>query len=69
MEPGRKAWFALKREFGDNILYENGVLNREKLGDLIFTNVTNRKKLNEITHPEIYKEMLWNTIKYFLKGE
>lgn len=43
-------------------------LDRAKLGDLIFNDVEKRKKLNAITHPDIYKEMYWQTIKYFLQG-
>lgn len=27
-----------------------------------------RKKLNAITHPDIYKEIYWQTVKYFLQG-
>lgn len=69
MEPGRKAWYGLKRAFGESIFNENGELNREKLGNIIFDNKVNRKKLNEITHPEIYKEIVWSTIKCFFQGE
>lgn len=68
VEPGKKAWYGLKRAFGDDIFYEDGQLNRDALGDLIFINSANRRKLNEITHPEIYKEIVWSTIKCFFKG-
>ncbi|XP_029679060.1 dephospho-CoA kinase domain-containing protein [Formica exsecta] len=43
-------------------------LDRTKLGDLIFNDIEKRKKLNAITHPDIYKEIYWQTIKYFLQG-
>ncbi|XKL67842.1 hypothetical protein PGB90_003333 [Kerria lacca] len=68
VEPGRKAWKGLKQAFGNEIFHENGQLNRDALGDIIFDNATNRKKLNEITHPEIYKEIVWSTIKCFFQG-
>lgn len=68
VKPGRKAWKGLKRTFGEEIFYSNGELNREALGDIIFNNATNRRKLNEITHPEIYKEIVWSTIKCFFRG-
>lgn len=68
VEPGRKAWQGLKDTFGDAIFKPNGELDREALGDLIFNNPVNRRKLNEITHPEIYKEMFVSTVKCFFKG-
>lgn len=68
VEPGRKAWYGLKRAFGSEIFDDNGQLNREALGDRIFNNAANRRKLNEITHPEIYKEIVSSTIKCFFSG-
>ena len=32
--------------------------NREKLGEIIFTNPSKRKQLNDIIHPAIRAEML-----------
>lgn len=68
VEPGRKAWKRIKTEFGEEVFHENGTLNREALGELIFNDVEKRRKLNKITHPEIHKEIMWAAIKYFLKG-
>ena len=45
---------ALSNEFGKEIL-ENGILNREKLAQLVFNNTKKLKKLNSIVHPEVKK--------------
>jgi len=45
---------ALSNEFGKEIL-ENGILNREKLAQLVFNNPKKLQKLNSIVHPEVKK--------------
>ena len=69
VEPGRKAWRLIKKEFGNEVFYDDGRLNREVLGDLIFDDVEKRRKLNEITHPEIYSEMFWAAVRCFFQGK
>ncbi|XP_065348943.1 dephospho-CoA kinase [Cloeon dipterum] len=68
VEPGRKAWKAIRKEFGESVFFDDGQLNREALGDLIFNDVEKRRKLNEITHPEIYKEMMKAAWGHLLEG-
>ncbi|RZF38009.1 hypothetical protein LSTR_LSTR006408 [Laodelphax striatellus] len=68
VEPGRKAWHKIKKEFGDDVFLSSGELNRQALGDIIFDDVDKRRKLNQITHPEIYKEMMYATIRCFFQG-
>jgi dephospho-CoA kinase len=51
------------------VFYHDGQLNREALGEIIFDSVEKRKKLNEITHPEIYREMFRATVSCFFQGE
>jgi len=45
---------ALSNEFGKDIL-ENGIINREKLAQLVFNNPKKLQKLNSIVHPEVKK--------------
>ena len=45
---------ALSNEFGKEIL-ENGILNREKIAQLVFNNPKKLQKLNSIVHPEVKK--------------
>lgn len=68
VEPGKPAWRKIQEEFGPDVFLDTKHLDRVKLGDLIFNDVEKRKKLNAITHPDIYKEIYWQTIKYFLQG-
>ncbi|XP_076376987.1 dephospho-CoA kinase [Megalopta genalis] len=68
VEPGKPAWHKIRKEFGSEVFLETKELNRAKLGDLIFNDVQKRKKLNAITHPDIYKEIYWQTFKYILQG-
>ncbi len=46
----------IKKVFGDD-LYINEELDRKKLAEIIFANKIHRQKLNDIMHPEIYKEI------------
>lgn len=68
MEPGKTAWSKIRKEFGDEVFDDDGYLDRSKLGDLIFNDIEKRRKLNAITHPEIYKELWWETLDYFFQG-
>lgn len=68
VEPGTSAWKKIQKEFGSNIILPNGMIDRQELGKIIFSNSELRKKLNSITHPEIYKEIFWNCLKMFLQG-
>jgi dephospho-CoA kinase len=50
--------------FGTKILYDNSLaINKKKLSDIVFSDKTMLKKLNEITHPAII-----NTIIYAIKS-
>jgi len=69
VEPGKKAWKKIKETFGEDILLETGEIDRPKLNALIFADPENRRKINEITHPEIFGTIRWEVIKYFFKGE
>ncbi|XP_076181087.1 dephospho-CoA kinase isoform X2 [Ptiloglossa arizonensis] len=67
-EPGKPAWHKIQKEFGPDVFLDTKELDRVKLGDLIFNDIEKRKKLNAITHPDIYKEIYWQTFKHFLQG-
>ncbi|KFO80889.1 Dephospho-CoA kinase domain-containing protein, partial [Cuculus canorus] len=68
VQPHSKAHRHIVRCFGTEILSENGEINREALGNIIFSQPEKRQLLNCITHPEIQKEMLKQILKYFLLG-
>lgn len=68
VKPGQKAWKEIKEVFGDQVFRDNGELNREQLGKIIFEDVEKRKQLNKITHPKIQKIMFWAIVKCFFEG-
>jgi dephospho-CoA kinase len=57
VQPHTPAWRKLVKVFGKDILREDGSLHRKKLADKVFTNLRQRKLLNQILHPQIRKEM------------
>ncbi|CAF93146.1 unnamed protein product [Tetraodon nigroviridis] len=68
VEPDTPAYSRIVHHFGPEILLENGEIDRQKLGHLIFASVEKRKLLNSITHSEIQKEMLKEILFYFIRG-
>lgn len=53
VEPGQPALAELALQFGEEILNEDGSLNRQALANIAFANEDNRLALNTITHPRI----------------
>lgn len=66
VEPGKRAWLKIRDEFGPDVFHEDDSLNREKLGQIIFSSPEKRKKLNQITHPDISSAILWQLLLSFL---
>jgi dephospho-CoA kinase len=58
VERGMPAYRQIIDEFGEDILLENGDIDRRKLGALVFTNEQKRLALNSIVHPAVREEML-----------
>lgn len=58
VEAGEPAYLLVAETFGPSILKEDGSIDREQLGMIVFQNETERKKLNNIVHPAVRKEML-----------
>lgn len=56
--PGKPALLALVDEFGQEILLENGELNRAELRSIAFSSNEAKAKLDAITHPAIRTETL-----------
>jgi dephospho-CoA kinase len=57
VEPGEEAYGQILNHFGKSILYEDGSINRARLGEIIFNNEGERMILNEIVHPAVRKRM------------
>ena len=53
--PYKSAWKKIVKLFGKDILQNDLIIDRKKLGKIVFANQALLKKLNEITHPKITK--------------
>lgn len=57
VEKGRPALCEIKEAFGEDILFEDGSLDRKKLGRIVFASAQKLNILNEITHKYIIAEI------------
>lgn len=69
VEPGEPAYRKIVEVFGADILYDDGALNRNKLGSLIFSDKIKRDRLNQIVHPQVRQRMLERTEHFRQEGE
>ena len=53
VEPGTPALAEIEREFGATVINSDGSLNRQALGQMVFSDAAKRLKLEAITHPAI----------------
>ena len=58
VEPSSPVFDAIRAEFGDAVVTPSGALDREALAKLVFADERKRRRLNELTHPEILKRVL-----------
>ena len=54
---GQPALTRIQQEFGKDVLYPDGSLNRKKLRELIFSDPKQKQKLESILHPLVYESM------------
>ena len=53
VEPGQPAYDKIVAEFGKGIVQKDGLIDRKKLGALVFADAEKRMRLESFTHPEI----------------
>lgn len=68
VEKGEKAYFEIISYFGEEILLEDGSIDRRKLGSIIFPNEAKRKVLNGIVHPAVRENMNRKKEEYLACG-
>jgi len=56
VRPNSKAWKEIIECFGKDVLNEDLTVNRQKLANIVFTEKGKVTKLNQIVHPEVFKE-------------
>jgi len=61
---GESAYIKIVETFGADILNEDKSINRKKLGGIVFSNSELLYTLNKIVHPEIYKRIKEEILKY-----
>jgi len=68
-QKGEKGWKRVVDEFGEDILKEDGEFDREKLGEIVFSDAAKRKKLESLLHPLIIYEMKEEAHEYLEKNQ
>ena len=68
LKPGGEVWQQVVKEFGENIVVSSGVIDRDKLGELVFGNSEARARLNRIMHPPMYNTVKAKLEEYRRKG-
>lgn len=59
----------IEKEFGKDVINDDGTLNRRKLGSIIFKEKSEKEKLEKITIPFIKKEIFKQLMEYEDNGE
>lgn len=67
VSPDRPAFQSIVREFGSSVVSPASDLDRPALADIVFKDEEKRKKLNAIVHPEIYHQIVRQSIKCLLQ--
>ncbi|GBC60864.1 dephospho-CoA kinase [Desulfonema ishimotonii] len=57
VEKGKPAWREITAHFGQDILLPDGEIDRQRLGDIIFSAPKEKQILNRIVHPHVFREM------------
>jgi dephospho-CoA kinase len=57
LEPGTDVWKKIASEFGPEVLDADGVVDRKKLGQIVFRYPEKRSRLETIIHPPVLKRL------------
>jgi len=55
-QPHLRAWKEIVEYFGKNFLNKDLTVNRQKLAEMVFSDKEKVAKLNQIVHPEVFRE-------------
>jgi len=64
VEPGKPAWNDIVAYFGEQVLNEDKTLDRDKLREIVFKNLEEKKRLEGFLHPRIGEEFIRLVEKY-----
>ena len=68
-QPGHPIFDRIVAEFGPEILSPSGELDRARLAEIIFTDESRRRALEEIVHPEVRRQRLIFQEEARLRGD
>lgn len=68
LKKGTGGWKKAVEAFGEDILQENGQVDRPKLGRIVFSDPDKRQLLNRLLAPYISSGIFWEILKLWLKG-
>nr|ACU19930.1 unknown [Glycine max] len=68
LRKGSGGWKKVVAAFGDEILLENGEVNRPSLGQIVFSDPDKRQFLNRLLAPYISRGIFWDILKLWMKG-
>ncbi|KQJ93728.1 dephospho-CoA kinase isoform X1 [Brachypodium distachyon] len=68
VQKGTRGWKKIINAFGNDILLENGEIDRARLGQMVFSDPVKRQILNRLLAPHISSGILWEIIKLWMKG-
>lgn len=54
LEPEQEAWREVVDHFGRGILFPDNVIDRRKLGEIVFNDAEKREWLNKCLHPKVF---------------
>lgn len=67
--PGKPAWQEIRQWLDDSYFLDDGMLDRRRIGTLVFSSAAARDKLNAIVHPRVialfqqYSQYIWQKEK------
>ncbi|CAM0879459.1 unnamed protein product [Alopecurus aequalis] len=65
---GTGGWKKIAKAFGDDILLENGEIDRARLGQMVFSDPVKREILNRLLAPHISFGIFWEILKLWMNG-
>lgn len=65
---GTGGWRRVVKAFGQEILQDDGEVDRAKLGQIVFSDAMKRQLLNRLLAPFISSGMFWEVFKLWMKG-
>ncbi|PNT74828.1 dephospho-CoA kinase isoform X1 [Brachypodium distachyon] len=68
VQKGTGGWKKIIKTFGNDILLENGEIDRARLGQIVFSDPMKRQVLNRLLAPHISSGILWEILKLWMKG-